>query len=196
VKKFFSYRDLYRDSKSSVAVEYALVTPVFILLILGTIEFCAAIHAKLAIDRVARVVAQLIQNQSSVSPAQLQDYFIAGQDVYAGNIGTLSISAASVTYTNYVNFKKQATVTAVGWDASGATTTPAYTAFPNAASYAPSSNLSDNVQNDSIIVVQSSVKYTLPFLPNFFGAIPVGLSFSSVSIARPRQNLVVTKNGW
>jgi Flp pilus assembly protein TadG len=185
-----------KNTRSSIAVEYALIVPILILLALGAVEFSVAIRAKLDVDRIARTVSALIQTQTSVSPAQLQDYYIAGQDIYNGNIGTLSISAASVTYTNYVNFKRQATTTAVGWDASTAGTTPAYTAFTNAAAYAPAANLSDGIQNDSVIVVQASAQYSLPFLPNFFSSIPMGLSFSSVSIARPRNILVVTKNGW
>jgi len=185
-----------RERKSIAALEFAILAPMLILLGLGAVEFCAAVRAQHNIVRVAAYVAQILENQSSVSAAQLQDYFVAAQYMYAsgGVDGTLALSAASVKFTNQDSSGNATTPSyCTGWDASNATTTPAYTALP-ASALNNVSSLTDGYDNDSTIVVVAKATYTPPYLPNFYGAIPGSFTFTSVARARPQTVLQIPAN--
>jgi Flp pilus assembly protein TadG len=197
-------------TRSSIAVEYALIAPILILLGLGAIEFSATIRVQLSADRAARTIAFLIANTSSpVSAAQMADYYIAGIDSYQGPTSSISISAASFVYypigATTGSDAANATVPAdSGWDAGTHTagfpstvtgktyyyvTTPA-TIFAN-----NTTNLSSGTAVDSVIAVQATAVYSLPFLPNFFGKIASGpFTFTSTAFARPRQSLILAES--
>jgi len=189
-------RRLAGERSSTAMLEFALVLPVLVLLGLGTVEFSAAVRAEHNIDRTARFVAGILQNQTSVSAAQLQDYFVAGQYMYAsgGVDGTLVLSAASVKFTNQdANGNATTFSYCTGWDASAATTTPAYTALP-AAALANVSSLTDGYDNDSTIIVEAKAVYTLPYLPNLFGKIPSSFPLQAIARVRPRNVLQIPTN--
>lgn len=184
------------ECRSSAAVEFAITVPILILLGLGAVEFSAAVRAELNIDRTTRYVAGILQNQRNVSAAQLQDYFLAAQYMYAsgGVDGTLVLSAASIKFTN-LNTSGNATTfsSCTGWDAASAATTPAYTTIP-ASALNNVSNLSDSYDNDSTIIVEASAVYTPPFIPTFFGKIPSSFTFKAISRVRPRNVLQIPTN--
>jgi len=177
------------ERRGTAMIEFVLVVPFIILLGLGTVEFSAAVRAEHNVDRTARFVAGILQNQTSVSAAQLQDYFQAAQYMYAsgGVDGTLVLSAASVKFTN-LNASGNATTLSycTGWDASGAATTPAYTALP-AAALDNVSSLTDGYDNDSTIIVEAKAVYTLPFIPTLFGKIPSSFTLQAIARVRPRN---------
>jgi Flp pilus assembly protein TadG len=197
-----------RDQAGAAALEFAIIVPLLILMGLGAIEFSAAIRAQMQVDQVAHTVANLIANQSESTPisaAQMKDYQIAAQAMYNyANLGTLSISAASVNYTNLdANGNvKTGVAPAVGWDASNAAGA-GFAVFPTnvggSALNEISNNLqiSDTVDNDSVIVVAAVASFKLPFLPNFFGPkFNSNLSFESVAFARPRYELQIPSSGF
>jgi Flp pilus assembly protein TadG len=210
--KFLSRNSLNFVSakKSSIALEFALIAPVLILLGLGAIEFSATVRVQLSADRAARTVALLIANTSSpINAAQMADYYIAGIDSYQGPTSSIAISAASFVYypigATTGSDSANSTVPAdSGWDAGAHTagftsaatgqtyyyvTTPA-SIFANGAS-----NLSSGTIVDSVIAVQATAVYTLPFLPNFFGKVMAGpFTFTSTAFARPRQSLVLSES--
>jgi Flp pilus assembly protein TadG len=198
------------DRRSIAALEFALVAPLLILLGLGAIEFAAAIRVQLGADHAARAVASLISQapvptvltggnakcpsitQACITAAALQDIYIGGLDSNEGLAQNFAISAATVVFSNPAGQPHSA---ALGWDAATAPTTPAY-APPPANLLALAAGLTDGVDTDSVIVVQASTSYTLPFLPAFFGAIGPGpFTFTFTSLARPRNSLVIAK-GW
>jgi Flp pilus assembly protein TadG len=193
---FRAPRRLAAERRSTAMIEFALIMPILLLLGLGTVEFSAAVRAEHNIDRTARYVAGILQNQTSVSAAQLQDYFTAGQYMYAngGVDGTLVLSAASVKFTN-LNTSGNATTfsSCTGWDASAAATTPAYTALP-AAALGNVSSLSDGYDNDSTIIVEASAIYTLPLIPNMYGKTPTSFTFKAIARVRPRYVLQIPTN--
>jgi Flp pilus assembly protein TadG len=195
------YRKLRRflnECRSSAAVEFALTVPIIILLGLGAIEFSAAVRAQLNVNRTARYVADILQNQTSVSAAQLTDYLYAAQDMYAngGADGALSLSAASINFNNQdVNGNAQALVVCTNWDAAyaGITVPQKYTPIPNAA-LTNDVSLTDSLDNDSVIVVDASAVFTLPFMPAFYGKIPSIFTFTAISRVRPRYVLQIPTN--
>lgn len=181
---------------ASAAVEFAILAPILLLVGLGSFEYSAAIRAQHEVGRVARYVAEILQNQTSVSAAQLQDYFVAGEYMYAGGGagGTLAISAASVKFTNLNSSGNSTSFSyCTGWDAANAATTPAYTAMP-AAALDDVSNLTDGYDNDSTIVVEASANYTPPFIPGFFGAAARSFTFTAIARVRPRNELQILTN--
>jgi Flp pilus assembly protein TadG len=193
---------LLGERRSSAAVEFALTVPILILLGLGAIEFSAAVRAQLNVNRTARYVADILQNQTSVSSAQMQDYYVAAQDMYAngGADGTLSLSAGSVNFTNTFANNTWTTTAKIGWDASTApagVTTPAYTPLPANTLTANNSDidqLSDSRDADSTIIVVASAVFTLPFMPDFYGKIPTSFTFTAFARVRPRYVLQIPTN--
>jgi Flp pilus assembly protein TadG len=184
------------ECRSTAALEFALIAPLLILLGLGAVEFSAAVRAEMNINRAARYVAGILQNQTSVSPAQLTDYFTAAQYMYAngGLDGTLALSAASIKFTNLdTNANATALSYCTGWDASNDGATPAYTALP-AAALTNVSNLTDSFDNDSTIIVEARATVTLPFIPSFYGRIPTSFTFTAISRVRPRYVLQIPTN--
>jgi len=186
------------ECRSSAAVEFAITVPILLLLGLGAVEFSAAVRAELNVNRTARYVADILQNQTSVSAAQLSDYYAAAQYMYAsgGADGTLSLSAASIKFTNLdANGNATAFSYCTGWDASndGAASPYIYTPMP-AAALTNVGNLSDSYDNDSTIVVEASAVFTLPFMPAFYARIPTSFTFTAVSRVRPRYILQIPTN--
>jgi Flp pilus assembly protein TadG len=173
-----------------------MIAPLLVLFGLGAVEFSAAVRADMNVNRAARYVAGILQNQTSVSPAQLTDYFTAAQYMYGngGFDGTLALSAASIKFTNLDTNGAATTFSyCTSWDASADGATPAYTALP-AAALANVSNLTDSYDNDSTIVVEASATVTLPFIPSFYGRLPTNLTFTAISRVRPRYVLQIPTN--
>jgi hypothetical protein len=194
-------RSFRLDCRGNAAVEFALTVPFLLILALGVIEFSAAVRAQLEIGHVARYVAGILENQTSVSEAQLQDYVYAAQDMYGsgGADGTLVLSAESVNFTNedsQGNYENGGYC--IGWDASGdgGSTPAAYaklaTAFPNAANNV--GNLTDGLDNDSTIIVAAKAVYSLPFIPSFYGKISNSFTLSAIARVRPRYVLQIPTN--
>jgi Flp pilus assembly protein TadG len=191
-----------KDRRSIAALEFALIAPVLILLGLGAVEFSEAIRVELAADRVARTVANMIANSpvpfgqptAQISAAALADYYLAGQEEYQEASGNaLTISAASVVFT-------PASATGVqAWDAAAAPGSSF--AATSAKALAATTGVTDSIDDDSVIVVQATTTYLLPFLPNFgvfgLGKVAAGpFTFTSTALARPRDSLVINKSGW
>jgi len=195
------YRKLRRflsERRSSAAVEFALTVPILILLGLGAVEFSAAVRAQLDVNRTARYVADILQNQTSVSAAQLTDYNYAAQDMYAsgGANGALSLSVASINFNNQnANGNAQALQVCTNWDAAydGVAGTYKYTALP-AAALNNDTSLTDTYDNDSVVIVEARAAFTLPFMPAFYGKIPSIFTFTAISRVRPRYVLQIPTN--
>jgi Flp pilus assembly protein TadG len=191
-----AWRRFPGECRSTAALEFALTAPLLILIGLGVVEFSAAVRADLNIHRAARYVAEILQNQTSVSAAALQDYFYAAQYMYAngGINGTLALSAASIKFTNLDSNGNATTFSScTGWDAANDGAAPAYSALP-AAALKNIATLSDSYDNDSTIVVEASATLTLPFMPSFFGRMPQSFTFTAISRARPRYVLQIPTN--
>ncbi len=194
----------WRETRAVAAMEFALIVPLLILMGIGAVEFSAAIRAQMQIDQIAHTVANLIADQPpsvAITAAQLKDYLVAGQAMYNyAGVGTLAVSAASVNYTHQDPQGNLLTSVppAVGWDASNAAGA-GYSVFPANVSGSALNvitnglQISDTVNNDSVIVVAAAAGFTIPFAPNFFGKITNKLSFETVAFAKPRYQLQIAK---
>lgn len=193
-----------RERRSAAALEFAIISPVIILMGLVAVELSAAIRAQMQVDQVAHAVANLISDEpagTAITPLQLKDIYQAGLDMYTyTNIGTLTISAGSVNYTNQDSLGQAlATPTvAVGWDAgnAGVGYTPFSATPAGSAAGEIVTTLSDGIDNDSAIIVLASATFKVPFLPAFYGKLPTAFSFSTMAPARPRFNTTIAKTGF
>jgi len=169
------------------AFEFVVVAPFLILLTFGVAEFAVAIRAQMGVNQAARAVANLIAQQSDVTTAQLNDFFIAGRDCYSFNVGTLSISATSV------KFSAGSSTGSVAWTASSVSTN--YAAAPSNV-LALSSGLAAMSGGiipggDSTIVVQAQSTFTVPVS---FGPISPSYTLTGTAYARPRASFTVSLN--
>ena len=183
--KRFRFRGL--DGRAVAALEFAFLAPTLILLSVGIVEFTAAIRAQMGVDAAAHAVANLIAQQSAVSTAQLNDFFIAGKYSYAFNAGTISISAASVV------FSAGTPTGTIAWDAASAS--GSYAASPSSI-LSLSSGLGGStggviVGGDSTIVAQAKVTFSMPLA---LGPINPSYTFTSTAFARPRLGFTITLN--
>lgn len=217
------------------ALEFALIAPLLILMGLGAVEYAAAIRVELSTDRAAREVAAMLSqhiydttgsytttvltNAAGTTPAttistihnvitsaEMQDYGTAGQNCYEGAIGTMTLAAASIDFTNTLNSNGTVITTAsLGWDAHttdngvpGYVASP-YDTLPAKVNEVGLTSLSDGVNNDSVMIVTAVANYTLPFLPTFSEfqktKTPTSFTFTSSAIVRPR-NTPVLQAGW
>jgi Flp pilus assembly protein TadG len=173
--------------RGMAALEFVVVAPFLILMTFGVVEFAAAVRIQMGVNQAARAVANLIAQQTDVTTAQLNDYFIAAKDCYSFNVGTLTISA-----------------TAVNFSAGSSTGSQAWTASSVSSSYAaaPSNvlTLSAGLEaksgstipgGDSTIVVQAQSTFNVP-VP--FGPIGASYTFTSTAFARPRGSFTISLN--
>ena len=70
-------RQLARSDTGTVAVEFAFIAPIMILMFLGTIELCNALIARQKVTTVAASAADLVAQSKSISGSQVNDIFTA-----------------------------------------------------------------------------------------------------------------------
>jgi len=173
--------------RGSAAFEFVLVAPFLILLTFGVVEFAAAIRIQMGVNQAARAVASLIAQQSDVTTAQLNDFFVAGRDCYSFNVGTLTISATAV------NFNAGSQTGVVAWTANSATST--YASAPaNVVTLATGLAAQTGgvvPGGDATIVVQASSTFTVPVS---FGPIKPSYTLTSTVFARPRVSFQISLN--
>ena len=68
-----------RDQRGVAAVEFALMLPILVTLQLGSVELVRAFEAQRRIAHVAAAMADVVSQGTTVSQAQLNDTYLAGQ---------------------------------------------------------------------------------------------------------------------
>jgi Flp pilus assembly protein TadG len=69
-QKFF-----LRSEKGTVAIEFAFIAPILILMFLGTIELCNALICRQKVTTLAASASDLVAQEDTISDAQLTDIF-------------------------------------------------------------------------------------------------------------------------
>ena len=70
-------RDLLQAKDGTVAIEFAFIAPILILLFLGTIELCNALECRQKVTALAASASDLVAQQGTISRAQMNDVFAA-----------------------------------------------------------------------------------------------------------------------
>ena len=139
---------LIRDERGAAAVELALVTPLMLLLFLGTFEITQLVRVWNKLDTATQAIANIIAEQKTATIAGVTTAYNGGklimQPFAAGN---LSVAVASVTYTS------SGAVGAVAWQVleGGAASLPLKNACAAAAGI--------GLGNDDAILVKSTYTY-------------------------------------
>lgn len=160
----------------SVAVEFALIAPILLLLFIGVFEAEEAIRADMKVSTAAQTMAMLVAIQSSVTATQMSDYCTAAGYVMAPfSSGSLKIAVASVT-NNAGTIRQDWSDTTCG-DAAAITD-----ATGIAASMVPTAT-------NSVIVVQATYSYT----EAVHLVLPSSITMTQTLFSRPR-NIPATGN--
>lgn len=86
-----------RDSRGLAAVEFALIAPVLVTLLLGTVDVCDALSAHEKVTMLASTGADLVAQATSVSAADMTGIFAADSAVlYPYNGATAQIVISSI----------------------------------------------------------------------------------------------------
>ena len=193
------------DRAGVAAVEFALVAPVMITLLLGTIELGNAFRIQTKVNTATGQLAELIAGQQAVTaPAgNLKDMCTgAAMNLLPYPTGTFSADIVSGTNDHPSNRVAGSTdTTTVGpyldWEnvsscpttgsPMGASAAYALANSPSSMltkSGTPAASSSDYGMGYSVIVVQTTYTYA-NVLPLFLGR---SITFSALAVARPRQN--------
>lgn len=203
--------DVWRDQSGVVALEFALVAPVLIIFIMGTVEISNVIRLQAKLNVTVGQLAELIAGQPSVTAPSgtLADICTgAAMNLVPYPVGALSADIVSIsndhpgnrvgstpdftgvhTYLDWENTLSCAT------KASSTLTLPGAFALANTPislltkSSVPATNTDGpNLQYGySVIVVEAQYSYT-NVLTFFLGKT---INFSAVAVARPRANVTI-----
>lgn len=166
---------LGRDQRGASAVEFALLLPVMITLLFGSIEVTQAVTAKRKVTLVASSVSDLVSRVSQIGTTEMSNVFDAGSAIVtpfdAGNLGMV-VSSVVVDANSKVT---------VDWSqARNGTARTAGSTYP-----LPQELV---VPNTSVVV--SEVRYT--YTPVIGYVITGSLALSESFYLRPRTSQNVT----
>ena len=168
------------DRRGTAAVETALLSPVLILLFLGTVEVTQLIRVEAKLTRAAQTIQDIVAGQTTANAASLTIAFNGGQLVMLPFGPTnFSASIASVT------FDSTAAANTVAWQQiensdPGMTTT-----------YACSTATGMSLGSDSVVVVQATYTY-VPIVSYVLGK---SFILTQTAYGRPRNTPVISWSG-
>lgn len=168
---------LWCDRRGVAAVELALLSPVLVMLFLGTVEVTQLIRVKTKLALAAQAIQNMVAGQTTATTSSLATAYAGGQLVMTPFAGSgLTASIASVSFTS------SGSATTVTWQAleGGATTMTVSAACTLAAGM--------SLGSDSVIVVRATYAYT-PVLSYLLGK---SYALTQVTYGRPRNTTTVS----
>ena len=176
--RFTFLHRLGMDQRGVSALEFALISPIIILIYFGVGELCEAMMAQRRASHAASAVGDLASQSQTLSSSDVSDVFAAASTIMSPfPTTTLKLRLTSVTMNS-------SGVAKVDWSCSQGGLT-AYTAGTTMSSL-PSGILA--ASGDSIVIGDGQYTWTSPakyVLPN-------GLSFSETTYLKPRKSAQVT----
>ena len=166
-------RTFRSDTRAAIAVEFALLAPVMLIMLFGSISAARLVRASIKTWNIAQSIGDLVAQQTTLTTAAMTDFCTGGKLTLAPYTGAVTATVASVT--------TSATGTrAVDWQ----DTTCGGTALSNAlalgAPYTPNAT-------DSVIVVQTTYVYSFPASY----VLPSSFTFTRTTYSRPRAGTTV-----
>ncbi|MBO6754895.1 MAG: pilus assembly protein [Roseibium sp.] len=93
------FYQLIKNRQGVAAVEFALLLPVLLILVIGMAETTDALNHDRKVSQVASTIADLVAQGQIVSPTELSDYFLGAEAIMEPYpTTTLDIIVASVTF--------------------------------------------------------------------------------------------------
>ncbi|WP_417688038.1 TadE/TadG family type IV pilus assembly protein [Roseibium sp.] len=95
----FEVRRFVRDTRAIAAVEFALILPFLLILLIGVAETTSALNHSRKVSQIAGSVADLVAQAEQLSAAEAQDIMTASNEILAPyTTATLQVIIASVTF--------------------------------------------------------------------------------------------------
>jgi len=174
------FHRLRRSTSGLAAVEFALISPVLVVILLGTIVICNALACRQKTINLASNVADLIAMTSSVSSTDISNAYGAGNAImYPFPASSTTIVISSIKYSAATN---QDTV---DWSRA-----QNGTPLTQGSVFTPPAGVVAATDGASAILVSVTYQYTPP-IASFLSSIPMSFGFYS----RPRESLSVACNG-
>jgi len=173
-------RDLHSNIAGMAAIEFGLVAPVMLIMLIGTVEISRAISIDRRFGLATSMVGDLVAREEDMSADNLNaiynivEHVMEPYDASALKIAVVPVKAASDDKTNTKVY-------------AGVTNRPSYhgkTAPGECSSYGVTAGLLD--KGESVIVIESSYNYT-PLLVNDFIA---AKTWTDKSVLSPRNSCV------
>lgn len=170
-------RQFQRDRRGVAAVELALLSPVLLMLFLGTVEVTQLIRVKTKLALTAQAIQAMVAGQTTATANSLSIIYSGSQLVMTPFASSgLTASIASVSFTS------SGSATSVDWQMleGGATSMTVSAACTLAAGL--------SLGSDSVIVVKTTYAYT-PVLSYLLGK---SYTLTQVAYGRPRNAAAVS----
>ena len=171
IARFLGGRD------GTVAIEFAFIAPILILLFLGTIEVCNALMCREKVTTVAASAADLVAQDAIITESQVSDIFTALNAI----VYPYPSSGAQIIITSIKPDPNHAGQYVVDWSRAQNTT-------PHTAGADITVPAGVVTSGGSVILAEVSYTYTSPSSSVITGPI----TFTDSFYARPRQSASVT----
>lgn len=174
-------RNLPRDRRGVAAVEFALVTPMMILMFFGMVELGQGLIAARRVTHACSALGDLVAQDDVLHDSEMSDAFSAASDILTPlPTSTLQLRVTSVTRDSKGNNN-------VDWSNVSASST--WSTYPQnqplpASVVVPTGLLVNS--GDTIILSEASYNYTSPI----GYVLPTGMAFQRAAYLRPRQGSV------
>lgn len=167
------------DARGIVAIEFALIVPVMLLMYAGLVELCEVLSVNRKINQVATSTADLVAQNESITPANMTDIFAADAAVIAPYDATIVKILACAVYTDTAGAQR------VRWCKAYNDTAPA------AATVTPVAVASSLMHSDEdMVVVRVTYDFASPFTSLL--AIKAKYSLKRTYFERPRISSTIT----
>jgi Flp pilus assembly protein TadG len=169
--------DLYRDRRGVMAIEFAIIAPVMLVIFFGTVEFSSAIAVDRKVTLMARTLSDLTSQNISVTDTQLTNFFNASTGIMWPYPSTPTKSTISELYVD-----PRTLAARVQWSNGSVPRLAGSTvAIPTA------------LQVGGTYLIYSEVSYLyVPAVGYVMGK--AGLNMSDFTFTRPRQSTCVMYN--
>jgi len=87
------------DTRAASAVEFALILPIMLLMLLGSFDIARAIDVKTKLDILSRTISDFVTQKPKITPAELANIVTASKSVmypYSDDSSLLTISIESI----------------------------------------------------------------------------------------------------
>jgi Flp pilus assembly pilin Flp len=171
-------RRLISDTRGLAALEFALVLPMMVTTMLGTVEVCNLVTSYSKAVSASQTVADLTTQSGSLTTAQVNSIVIAAQRVLDPLVSDATTLGVNIVSVGFDATNKPIQLWKYGWGTTAATT-PAITGATGL-----------GVAGDSVVLV--SLSYTC--IPLIHEIVPKA-TFTEVSYSRPRLVKKIALNG-
>ena len=152
-----------------MAVEFALLFPVMVAMLLGAMSAAHLARASLALWSAAQSIGDLVAQQTTMTKTALVDFCAGGSLTLKPFTGSFTATAASVT-------KSSSGTIGIDWqDSTACGGAPIADVLQSSSPYVPN-------QNDSVIMVRATYVYSFP--ASYI--LPKTLTLTRTTFSRPR----------